>query len=153
ALTSAGIATWNVEYRRIGHAGGGWPGTFQGIARAADTVRTFARDADVDLTRIIAIGHSAGGHFAMWLGAAERRRPGRGMYVESPLRLTGVVDLDGPADLKATIAIQQPICGSPVIDDLMGGSPEERADRYRAGSPIELLPLGVRQEFFAGKMF
>ena len=67
--------------------------------------------------------------------------------------MTAVVDLDGPADLKATIAVQQPICGSPVITNLIGGSPDERADRYHDGSPIELLPLGVPQEVFAGRMF
>ena len=73
--------------------------------------------------------------------------------MNNPLRLTAVVDLDGPADLKATIPLQQPVCGSPVITNLIGGSPDERAERYRDASPIELLPFGVRQEFFAGRMF
>ena len=153
SLTDAGIATWNVEYRRLGNAGGGWPGTFQDVALAADFVRTLARDNDLDLTRIIAIGHSAGGHLAMWLAARAKLPRTSELYTSNPLGLTGVVNLDGPPDLKATIPVQQPICGSPVITNLIGGSPDEQPERYRAASPIELLPLGVRQEFFAGRMF
>lgn len=153
ALTAAGIATWNVEYRRLGNAGGGWPGTFQDVARGADYVRTLANDRPLDLTRVIAIGHSAGGHFAMWLAARSKLAPASDVYTEDPLRLRGVVDLDGPTDLKATIAVQQPICQSPVITDLLGGSPEQRPTRYHDGSPIELLPLGVGQEVFSGRMF
>jgi len=153
ALTDAGIATWNVEYRRLGNAGGGWPGTFQDVAHAADFVRTLARDHELDLNRVVAIGHSAGGHLAMWLAARPKLPKTSDVYMNNPLPLTGVVDLDGPADLKAVIPMQQPVCGSPVITNLMGGSPDERPERYHDASPIELLPLGVRQEFFAGRMF
>ena len=153
ALTEAGIATWNVEYRRLGNAGGGWPGTFQDVAQAADFVRTVAAANELDLTRVIAIGHSAGGHLAMWLAARAKLPRTSDLYTSNPLSLRGVVNLDGPPDLKATIAVQQPICGSPVITNLIGGSPDEQPDRYRAASPIELLPFGVRQEFFAGRMF
>ena len=153
ALTEAGIATWNVEYRRLGHPGGGWPGTFQDVAQAADFVQSLAESHALDLTRVVAIGHSAGGHLVMWLAARAKLLPTSELYTSNPLVLTGVVNLDGPADLKAALAVQQPICGSPVITNLLGGSPEERPDRYRAASPIELLPVGVRQEFFAGRMF
>lgn len=69
------------------------------------------------------------------------------------MRLSGVVSLHGPADLKATIPLQRSICGAPVITDLIGGLPEERPERYREASPIELLPFGVPQAFFAGQMF
>lgn len=153
ALTAAGVATWNVEYRRLGNEGGGWPGTFQDVARAADFARTLARDHQLDLTRTIAIGHSAGGHLALWLAARPKLPRSSDLYSSDPLRLTGVVILDGPADLKATIPLQQPVCGGPVVTDLIGGSPDERPDRYRDASPVELLPLGVRQAFFAGRMF
>jgi acetyl esterase/lipase len=153
SLAEAGIATWNVEYRRLGNAGGGWPGTFHDVARAADFLRTVATDHDLDLARTIAVGHSAGGHLAMWLAARPKIPETSELSTSNPLPLSGVVNLDGPPDLKATIDVQQPICGSSVITDLMGGSPAERPDRYRAGSPIELLPFGVRQELFAGRMF
>jgi pimeloyl-ACP methyl ester carboxylesterase len=153
ALTAVGIATWNVEYRRLGHEGGGWPGTFRDVASAADFVRTLAREHPLDVTRVISIGHSAGGHLAMWLAARHKVAKGSELYTSDPLRLGGVVNLDGPADLKAMLALQQPICGSPVITDLLGGAPDERPERYRAASPVELLPFDGRQAFFAGRMF
>jgi acetyl esterase/lipase len=153
ALTEAGIATWNIEYRRLDHPGGGWPGSFQDVARGADFVRTLVKSNPLDLSRIVAIGHSAGGHFAMWLAARSRLAKTSDLYIDNPIRLTGVVNLDGPADLKAMLTVQQPICGRPVITQLLGGSPEAQPARYRDGSPIELLPLGVKQEFFAGEMF
>jgi acetyl esterase/lipase len=153
ALTAAGIATWNIEYRRLGHPGGGWPGTFQDVAQAADFVRTLAKSHPLDLTRVAAIGHSAGGHLVTWLAARAKLPRSSELHTSDPLPLSGAVNLDGPADLRAALAIQQPICGSPVITNLLGGSPDERPDRYRAASPIELLPIGVRQELLAGRMF
>ena len=153
ALTAAGIATWNIEYRRLGDDGAGWPGTFHDVARAADFVRTFARDRQVDITRVVSIGHSAGAPLALWLAARVKLPKASELYAIDPLRLTGVVSLDGPADLKAAIALQQPVCGAPVITDLLGGSPQERPDRYRDASPIEMLPLGIPQAFFTGQMF
>jgi acetyl esterase/lipase len=153
ALTDAGIATWNIEYRRLGNDGGGWPGTFKDVANAADFVRTLAREHRLDLTRVISIGHSAGGHFALWLAARPKLPKTSELYSSDPLKLVGVVDLDGPGDLKATIPLQQPVCGSPVVTDLVGGSPDQRPERYHDGSPIELLPLKVPVDFYAGRMF
>ena len=153
ALTEAGIATWNIEYRRIGNPGGGWPGSFRDVAAAADFLKTIAANRQLDLNRVVSIGHSAGGHFALWLAARHRIPASSDLYSAAPLKMTGVVDLDGPGDLKASLAIQQPVCGGPVITDLIGGSPEQQPDRFRAASPIELLPLGVRQVFLAGRMF
>jgi acetyl esterase/lipase len=153
ALTEAGIATWNIEYRRLDNEGGGWHGTFQDVAHAADHLRTLQRDHQLDLARVISIGHSAGGHLAMWLAARPKLAKTSELYVDNPLRLVGVVNLDGPADLKATLPLQQPVCGRPVISELIGGSPEERPGRYHDASPVELLPFGVPQAFFAGQMF
>jgi acetyl esterase/lipase len=152
-LTAKGFATWNIEYRRIGNNGGGWPGSFQDVARGADHLRKLAAENRLDLTRVVAIGHSAGGHLALWLAARHKLPQSSELYVKDPLKLKGVVDLDGPGDLKAALPLQQPVCGAPVITQLMGGTPEERAGRYREGSPIEMLPLGVPQEIFAGRMF
>jgi acetyl esterase/lipase len=153
ALTEAGIATWNIEYRRIDQPGGGWPGTFLDVAAAADFLRTIAAPEQLDLNRAIAIGHSAGGHLAMWLAARGRIPAGSDLYTKSPLPLAGAVNLDGPADLAAALSVEKQICGRPVITELMGGTPAERADRYRAASPAELLPYGGRQVFLAGAMF
>ncbi|MBM3766607.1 MAG: alpha/beta hydrolase [Acidobacteria bacterium] len=152
-LTAHGFATWNIEYRRVGNDGGGWPGSFQDVAAAADHVRKLARKNRLDLKRVVAIGHSAGGHFALWLAARSKLPKSSELYVKKPLQLKGVVDLDGPGDLKATLPLQRPVCGAPVITQLMGGTPDERPQRYREGSPIEMLPHGVPQEIFAGRMF
>ena len=80
ALTEAGVATWSLEYRRIGDPGGGWPGTFEDIGAGADFVRQLAESASLDLARIVTVGHSAGGHLALWLagrpGAAGREPTG-----------------------------------------------------------------------------
>jgi acetyl esterase/lipase len=153
ALTEAGIATWNIEYRRIDQPGGGWPGTFQDVAAAADFLRMIAAREQLDLKRVIAIGHSAGGHLAMWLGARSKIPAGSDLYAKNPLPLAGVVNLDGPADLGAALSVEKQICGSPVITQMMGGTPATRAERYRAGSPVEMLPYGGQQVFLAGAMF
>lgn len=153
ALTEAGIATWSVGYRRLGHPGGGWPGTFRDLGNATDFLRTLARDHPLDLTRVIAIGHSSGGHLAMWLAARPKIPATSDLHMTDPLRLSGAVNLDGPADLKATIPAQQSICGAPVITDLIGGAPDQLPERYRAASPVELLPVGLPQAYFAGRMF
>ena len=153
ALTETGIATWNLEYRRLGNAGGGWPGTFQDVSQGTDYLGQIARENRLDLNRVVVMGHSAGGHLAMWLAARPTLPKSSDLYSKNPMRLKGVVDLDGPADLKATLPMQQPVCGSPVIEKLLGGTPEEQPQHYREASPIEMLPLGVRQEIFAGRMF
>jgi acetyl esterase/lipase len=153
ALTESGIATWNLEYRRLGNAGGGWPGTFADVARGTDYLRELERENRLDLNRVVVMGHSSGGHLAMWLAGRSKLPAASELYMKNPLRLKGVVDLDGPADLKATLPLQVQVCGAPVISNLLGGTPEEQPKRYRDASPIEMLPLGVPQEFFAGRMF
>jgi acetyl esterase/lipase len=153
ALTEAGVATWNIEYRRIDQPGGGWPGTFLDVAAAADFLRTIAERERLDLNRAIAIGHSAGGHLAMWLAARAKIPATSDLYSKNPLPLAGAVNLDGPADLGAALSVEKQICGSPVITELMGGTPAARRDRYRAASPVEMLPYGGRQVFLAGAMF
>jgi acetyl esterase/lipase len=153
AFAEMGIATWNLEYRRLGNAGGGWPGTFDDVARGADHLRKIARENRLDLNRVVAMGHSSGGHLAMWLAARSKLPRTSPLYAKDPIRLKGVVDLDGPPDLKATLPMQVPVCGAPVIVNLMGGTPEEQPQRYRDASPVEMLPLGVPQEVFAGRMF
>src|SRR5271165_2214099 len=96
ALTKAGAATWNIEYRRVGNAGGGWPGTFQDIGVATDFLRTMAVKYQLDLTRVIVVGHSSGGHLALWLAARGKIPPKNPLYVRDPLTLKGAIDIDGP---------------------------------------------------------
>ncbi len=66
-----GIATWNIEFRRVGDEGGGWPGTLIDAANATDYLQQIAEENHLDLGRVIAIGHSAGGHLVLWLAGRE----------------------------------------------------------------------------------
>src|SRR5258708_5269307 len=107
ALTEKGIATWTVEYRRVGNPGGGAPGTFEDIASAAAHLRVLAKEYPLDLKRVVAVGHSAGGHLALWLASS------------FPLR--GVVSLAGVTDLR--VAAEQHVCGD-AVPRLLGVSPD-----------------------------
>lgn len=145
ALTRAGVATWSLEYRRIGNPGGGWPGTFEDIARGSDYLRVLARTYPLDLHRVVVVGHSAGGHLALWLAARSHLPRESAFFSSDPLPLRGVVALAGVTDLRRF----RPRCDG-AVDKLLGGSPEEVAVRYQQASPIELLPLGVSQRLIHG---
>ena len=142
ALRDAGIATWNIEYRRADSPGGGWPNTFLDAARATDQLRVMAQTYPLDTSRVIAVGHSAGGHLAMWLAAADRVPPASPIARREPLSLAGAVALAGIVDLAEFRTYSRFTCGD-VVDGLMGGSPEQVPGRYAAGSPRALLPFRV----------
>ncbi len=148
ALRDEGIATWNIEYRCVDQEGGGWPGTFLDAGRATDHLRTLAADHSLDLDRAITIGHSAGGHLALWTAARHRLPEASPIGTENLLPLRGTVILGGPGDLKRFTPHADAECRQGVVEQLLGvpGSPPGKVDeRYRCGSPVELLPLGVRQ--------
>lgn len=145
-LAKGGIASWNIEYRRLGNTGGGWPGTYQDISRATDLLRELAPRYHLDLKQTIAIGHSSGGQLAFWLGARGKLPKTSLLYTNSPLPLKGVVSVDGPPDLEADRAIEKSVCGGPVVTQFIGGTPAEFPNRYREGSASGMLPIGVRQE-------
>jgi acetyl esterase/lipase len=134
ALTEDGVATWTLEYRRLGEPGGGWPGTFRDVSDAFDVLRTLQH---VDPSRVIALGHSAGGHLALWLA----NRPLE-LSAPDPLAITGVVALAPVADLERASKLQ--LSGS-VVDELMGGTPSQNPERYALVSPIQRVPSGVPQ--------
>jgi acetyl esterase/lipase len=144
-LSAAGIATWNIEYRRIGNAGGAWPGTFEDVAHAADHLRELAKKYQLDLKRVVAIGHSAGGHLALWLAARKNLPKESPLYSSDPLPLEGVISLAGITDLRKTGTA----CDKEVLN-LMGGTPKEKAAIYNLGSPIELLPLKIKHSIVQG---
>lgn len=144
-LTRLGVATWSLEYRRIGNAGGGWPGTFEDVARGADYLRALARTHPLNLRRVIVVGHSAGGQLALWLAARARMPKDSPLYSNAPLPLQGVVSLAGITDMTRF----RPNCGD-AVSKLLGGSPQEVPARYRQTSPIELLPVRVAQRLIHG---
>jgi acetyl esterase/lipase len=139
-LAARGWAAWNIEYRRLGPvSGGGWPTTFADVAAAIDHLAEIRTDFPLDLERVVAIGHSAGGHLATW--AAARPRLPEGAPGWNPrVRVTAAVSQAGVVDLRLAWDLQ--LSGG-VVGDLLGGGPEEHATRYRLASPAELVPLGV----------
>jgi acetyl esterase/lipase len=141
------VATWNIEYRRIGDDGGGWPGTFLDVAAAADHLAELADRHPLDLRRVIAIGHSAGGHLALWLAARRRLGSDDPLRGSRPQRLVAAVALAGITDLSGYAAPEG--CGA-AVPDLLGGHPSERPERVARASPIELLPTGVPQTLVVG---
>ncbi len=152
ALRDAGIATWNVEYRRYDHPGGGWPGTFRDVADAADHVRTLATAYPLDTTRVVAVGHSAGAQLGAWLATRAQLEAASAVYTPHPLQLSGVVALGGVMDMREFQGRQRQTCGNPAIESVIGGLPSEVPERYRDVSPIERLPLGVPHVHVAGAL-
>lgn len=148
-LAAEGIATWNIEYRRIGNPGGAWPGTFLDVANAADHVRALADDDPLDKDRIVAVGHSAGGHLALWLAGRNRIPAGDVLHIDNPLRLRAAISLGGVADLRQAWELG---LGEGVARELVGGTPEEYPERFAATSPADLLPLGVPQILIHGEL-
>lgn len=153
ALTKAGIATWNIEYRRIGDSGGGWPGTYNDVSAAVDFLSTLAAENNLDLSRVIVIGHSAGGLLAEWVAGRRNLPKGSPLYAAAPLAIAGVVDIDGPPDMAAAPpGFDSLVCGEPVVSELLGGSSAEVPSHYREGVVTGQLPTGIRQELlYAGK--
>jgi acetyl esterase/lipase len=147
ALTRAGIATWSLEYRRIGNPGGGWPGTFKDVAMGADYLRNIAGGRNLDLGKVISVGHSAGGHLALWLAARRRIPRGDVLASDNPVFLRGVITLAGVVDLRRGWELR---LGDGAVQELMGGPPDKFAERYRTASPIELVPLGVTVRLLHG---
>jgi acetyl esterase/lipase len=142
ALGKRGFATWNIEYRRLGDQGGGWPGTFEDVAGAIDKLAGVAAEHQLDLSRVVIVGHSSGAHLALW-AASRSRLPAP--WSKTALKPASVVAIDGPAALAPLVGIDTQFCGAPVIAPFMGGAPDERPEAYNLASPANHLPLGVRQ--------
>jgi acetyl esterase/lipase len=150
-LRRRGIAVWNIEYRRIGHPGGGYPGTFQDVAAAVDHLRALAPLRNLDLERVVVSGHSAGGHLASWTAARSRLPRQSPLWRADPLPVRGVVSLAGIVDLAAYRESGPDACGGPkTIDDLVGAPGRERP--YADTSPAVLLPRNVPEVVVAGSL-
>lgn len=150
ALRRDGIATWNIEYRALGQPGGGWPGTYQDIGLAIDHLRTLASRYRLDLSKVIVIGHSAGGHLANW-SASRAKLPAAGpLSAPSPIKPVGIVNLAGLPDLREHTKAYEQACDGPVIHQMLGGDPAIVKANGIAASPVERLPLGVKQTIILG---
>src|ERR1700722_4530464 len=128
ALTAKGIATANVEYRRVGNAGGGWPGTFADVRSAYQFLWQSTRQHALDARRIVVIGHSAGGQLGLALAARESG-------------IKAVVSLAGVIDLQRAYALH---LSHDAVVEFLGGTPAEVGDHYREADPMSLA-IAARQ--------
>ena len=135
ALRAAGVATFNVEFRRVGNAGGGWPGTFDDIRAAYRFVQQQAARFRVDAARLVVMGHSAGGQLALCLAAHEAS-------------VRRVISLAGVLDLKKAYALH---LSNDAVVEFLGGRPDAVPEHYREADPMELAIPHARQWILAGK--
>ena len=134
ALTEAGLATANLEYRRVGNEGGGWPGTFADIRLAYRFLVQDAAEHHFDMRKIVVMGHSAGGQLALCLAAHESA-------------LTRVLSLAGVLDLQR--AYQLHLSNDAVVE-FLHGTPSEVPDHYREADPMHLSIPHARQWLIQG---
>jgi acetyl esterase/lipase len=135
-LATRGWAVWNLEYRRVGY-GVGWFDTFFDIATGIDMLTTFA--AVLDLSQVVAVGHSAGGQLAMW-AAARPQMPDGVIGANPKVSLTGVVSQAGVLNLRQ---VADDFLSGAGVRDFLGGPPEEMPELYDYADPFNYLPLPI----------
>jgi acetyl esterase/lipase len=136
-LVGRGVAVWNLEYRRVRGAGG-WPRTFVDVAAGIDRLAGLTA-GPLDLAAVTVIGHSAGGHLALWV-AGRALLPEAAPGASPVVRPAGVVALAPVADLRAADAAG---LSDAAVRELLGGGPEEHPARWRVADPVGLVGHGV----------
>jgi acetyl esterase/lipase len=154
ALRTKGVATWAIEYRRVGDDGGGWPGTFQDVALGYEYLAEIAKSHPLDLNKLVVSGHSAGGHLAFWLAGRHHvpasspvAKPAATLPMHAVVALAGAVGLQMTIDLSGYFTFAH---DKHEVYALMGGPPVDLMDRYKAGDPAELLPFNIPQILLQG---
>ncbi|WP_327196318.1 alpha/beta hydrolase [Sphingomonas sp. Leaf17] len=150
-LRRDGVAVWNIDYRGVDRSGGGYPGTFQDVGAAADRLARDAATYDLDTTRVVAVGHSAGGHLALWLAGRAKLPANSVLRAAAPLKIAHVVSLGGLPDLEATAATPENGCGTEIVARLTGVAGGARPDVFADTSVPRLLPIGVGQDLVNGR--
>jgi acetyl esterase/lipase len=147
-LAAHGLAAWNLEYRRAGN-GGGWPNTFIDVLAGIDKLQDLAAEHRLNLGRVVALGHSAGGHLAAWAAGrgklagagmpdADRQVPRR--QAGGAVNLTGVVSQSGLLNLAEAERLN---LSNGAVSNLLGGPSSEYPLRHRYADPMTTLPLAV----------
>jgi acetyl esterase/lipase len=154
ALRDAGVAVWSISYRRLGNAGGGYPGTFLDIAAGTDKLYELAGKYSLDLTRVVATGHSAGGHLALWAAARSRIDAVSPLRAEKPVPIRAVVGVAPIPDLAYGTSAVAHACGAATIPQLVDlktrGAASAIDGAWRDTSPFALLPFNDRQTLIFG---
>ncbi len=140
-LVARGYGVWNIEYRRVGQPGGGYAGTLEDVPAAIDHIEALARTTGLDADRVAVVGHSAGGHLALWAGQRERI-PSGSPGADPAIRVSLAV---GQAPVPDLAAAHEQGVGGTAVTDLMGGAPAELPAAYAIASPSELLPIAAEQ--------
>lgn len=141
ALQKQGIAVWNVEYRRVDEAGGGYPGTYQDVNAALKTLETVADKYQLDVSRIAAMGHSAGGQLVQWLAGRARIPKSSPLVPDDKLSIRNIISLGGLADLRAEKQLIRSRCGRDTAE-LAGLPSSTRPDVFADTNAADLLPNG-----------
>lgn len=149
-LARRGYAVWNVEYRKLGEAGAGYPGTFLDVADAVDRIRAEAPAYKLDTRRVLAVGHSAGGHLALWAAARHKLPKTSPLWRADPLKIRAVISLGGIGDLEGQGSVFAGACGPEPIPRIIGLA--DRRHAYADTSPAELLPSGARVVMISGEL-
>lgn len=149
-LQRQGVAVWNIEYRRFDEEGGGYPGMYLDVSTAVDLLRSLAAEWRLDLSRVVLVGHSAGGHLAQWAASRARLPRSSPLFVDDPLPVATVISLGGLADLRNEEQLIKTSCERDIVQ-LAGRASAARPDIFSDTSPVELLPSGVRTVLIHGE--
>jgi acetyl esterase/lipase len=146
-ITDLGYATWNIEYRALG-TGGEWPVIFQDISKAVDYTRNLAKTYPIDVNKVAIIGHSAGGHLALWAASRTSLKSSSEIYTENPLPIRGVISLAGIANITSGTGcntLANNVIGVPI------NSPSSALTaRLRETSPLQMLPSRTNTILISG---
>lgn len=144
-LRERGIAVWNIEYRGVDRAGGGFPGTYEDVLAAADSLMQHGASYGLDLSNIVAIGHSAGGHLALWLTARQSALPGGELTSPTPLPIGTVISQGGLPDLEEGTRREGHPCGTEAPAAMLGSRPELTSpQRMPFGATPQILVHAAR---------
>ena len=142
-LRTHGMAVWNIEYRGVDETGGGYPGTYTDVSRAADALAGSAEKYNLDTKRIAGFGHSAGGHLVTWLAGRKNLSADSALYSEPRVEMIGVINSGGLADLEASEPLTLPSCLAAIKDQLTGLPTDTRPDALAETSSDRLLPTDI----------
>ncbi|AHE57345.1 alpha/beta hydrolase family protein [Sphingomonas sanxanigenens] len=144
-LAKRGIAVWNVEYRGIDRPGGGYPGTFEDVAAAADLLARDGPGLGLATDRAVVIGHSAGGHLALWLAARPALPATSPFHAEAPFRARTAISQGGIPDLKMIAGLPDHGCGTEGAVAMAGTASPARTDIYADTSPPAMPASGIAE--------
>jgi len=151
ALVAQGIAVWNVEYRRVDEEGGGYPGTYEDMHAALDSLQSHAGQYQLDTSRVVAMGHSAGGQLVQWIAGRNKLPASSPLYRASMLPVHNIISLGGLADLQHEKALIKTSCERD-ISQLAGQPSAERPDIYSDTNAASLIPNGSRTVLITGEL-